>query len=778
MKASKQPAPIATFGGALRNLGKGLYNLTARFAGYNAAHTTSTTRVGSRFGTNPNSTVAAMQRVGMNWTAEDVFKNSCIAAAYILQRVNYCSATMIYVPNTGDKGLDAAISEYLQGKNGDFTGGVFGSMGVDCSMQDAFSRTADIETPIRGDAGLIFNRDPRTSDLRIVEFSADQLGYIYEFTLPRVCGLAYDSDGMLKEVSGRDTVYYAGRYFQGCDCVAYKILERTNAFYANPVIYPAHDVVYFRDPSSFRGVRGITKFATAILHMEKGETLFQAGLNSAIRQSKTAMIIKNERGAPDEGSYDDDDFIDGRIGYRERIPEGPLTEYFYNGDDANFVVPNAPGDELIQGVETSDERVALALGMNYAFLISATKVGGAPSRLEINKASSELSRIKRKIHTPKAHRIKDVTLLDAANRNILPHHPNLLRGRWVFPISPTVDAFYDVKENIAMSRAGFESPQDIIAETNRDAMEVLEQKKAWSIACAIATQDANKELRERGYEPTIQGADIAQVSDNPQQAAAAQNLEEGKPASGVENVSSVNGRMSAYMGDMRVKDLPEATRNEIARILGTNGSTGELSVIKYGMTVPELLSKVDTHNMQTARKHMKYIPSYAAREKVDDTPEKHILLMNGNIVDGHHFLATAEKGKVTKSLPVIDLTPTRFQTGKLSEFDESKHPRTGNGEFGGGSGTPKAAKYNPVSDNSPVIDLDEKPHIQRFEQLYSKDLAHDLTGDEKHKLSDSEESELDNLHEKIAKEFGSFRNYDKQAKLNTKIKALREHFSK
>jgi len=43
-------------------------------------------------------------------------------------------------------------------------------------------------------------------------------------------------------------------------------------------------------------------------------------------------------------------------------------------------------------------------------------------------------------------------------------------------------------------------------------------------------------------------------------------------------------------------------------------------------------------------------------------------------------LAKALKGKVTKSLPVIDLTPIRFQTAQLS-FDESKHPRSKDGKF-------------------------------------------------------------------------------------------------
>lgn len=507
--------------------GAGLW--IAKLAGYNAAALpNNTVRQGTMLGTNPNSTPAQIQRVAMNWTAEDVYKNSCIAAAYISQRVNYCSSMMIYIPATGDPGVDAEIKNYLYGPDG--YGGVFSTMGVDCSMQDAFSRTADIECPVRGDAGLIVWRDAN-DELRLIEFSADQLGLVYDFTVPRKCSLVKLKDGSIAETSGQDCTYLAGRYFRDADCVAYKIYERTNSYYANPRIYEAKDVIYFRDPASFRGVRGVTKFATAILHMEKGERLFQIGMDAALRQAKTGMMVFNNYGGPTDYTYSTTD-SNGQVRYAERIPEGPLVEYFYNGDEAKFTSPDSPGPELIQGVETSDERVALALGVNYAFLISATKVGGAPSRLEIEKADKELSRIKNTIHRPKLSRIRDIVLLDAADKGILPYHKNLLSGRWQLPISPSVDAFYDAKENIAMIRGGFESPQDVIAETNRDADDILQKKQQWAVKCAMAVENGNRELVARGYKPTLTIADIAQVADNPQQAAAGENIIEGKSATG------------------------------------------------------------------------------------------------------------------------------------------------------------------------------------------------------------------------------------------------------
>lgn len=656
--APKAPvAPNPTLVGAVKNILKAGYYATARLANYAAATATTTTRTSSYTGTNLNSTISQMQRVGMNWTAEDVFKNSCIAAAYILQRINYCSSQLTWIPATGDAALDEDIKQYLQGQDG--YGGVFSTMGVDCSMQDAFSRTADIETPIRGDAGLIIWEDG-FGNLRLIEWSADQLGEIYNFTLPRTCGLTRDRYGNIVETSGNDCVYLSGRYFRGADCVAYKIYERTNSWYGAPKIYAAHDVIYFRDPASFRGVRGFTKFATAIQHMEKGEALFQTGMDAAMRQSKTAMMVMNGRGAPDELSYETFTGNDGQVTYAERIPSGPLTEYFYTGDEAKFVSPDSPGPELIQGVETSDERVALALGVNYAFLVSASKVGGAPSRLEINKANKEMQRIQNTIHRPRLSKIKEVTLLDAVRKDALPPHPNLMRGHWQLPISATVDAGYTARENIDNLRAGLETPQDLCAEQNRDWEVVRSQKKRAAIAVAIDTQDANKELEAMGYEGTIDTADIMQLTDNPQSAANAEVISKTGTTIGIGGTPRNTAKMAAYMGDVTIGDLPNDTQQEISRILG--GRTDNLRAVKYGMVATELEHMADSHNLEAAQHHIRNCTNGSCSEEVHNSKEKHILVNNGGIVDGHHFLAKALKGKVTKSLHVIDLTPTRFQS--------------------------------------------------------------------------------------------------------------------
>ena len=111
---------------------------------------------------------------------------------------------------------------------------------------------------------------------------------------------------------------------------------------------------------------------------------------------------------------------------------------------------------------------------------------------------------------------------------------------------------------------------------------------------------------------------------------------------------------------MEVGQLPATIQSEIRRF--TTSASTRLRVIRYGMVVSELLSKADPANLTAARMQAAALaPEQAAEFVMEKLATKAVLLMNDRIIDGHHFLAKAERGGVTASLPVIDLTPTRFQ---------------------------------------------------------------------------------------------------------------------
>ena len=119
---------------------------------------------------------------------------------------------------------------------------------------------------------------------------------------------------------------------------------------------------------------------------------------------------------------------------------------------------------------------------------------------------------------------------------------------------------------------------------------------------------------------------------------------------------------SAFVKDVAFKDLPAAVRKDISAFVKAKPDT---MFSHYGMVTKELVHKADPHNLKTARSNVAKLTHKAARNEVHERKAtKHILVNNDRIVDGHHFLAKAERGGVTGSLHVIDLTPSRFQLSR------------------------------------------------------------------------------------------------------------------
>lgn len=116
---------------------------------------------------------------------------------------------------------------------------------------------------------------------------------------------------------------------------------------------------------------------------------------------------------------------------------------------------------------------------------------------------------------------------------------------------------------------------------------------------------------------------------------------------------------SAFLGDAQVSELPQSVQATIAQFAASSPAS---KIIRYQMTVPELICKADQHNLETARDHVQKMGVAESANEVGERPDKFILVLNDRIIDGHHHLAKAERGKITRSLPVVDLTPLRYQT--------------------------------------------------------------------------------------------------------------------
>jgi lambda family phage portal protein len=130
---------------------------------------------------------------------------------------------------------------------------------------------------------------------------------------------------------------------------------------------------------------------------------------------------------------------------------------------------------------------------------------------------------------------------------------------------PWVDPAKDLDAKKGAIESNLETATNVIAETGGDLEEVY------------AELAYEKQLRKK--------LDIETAEEKPQPAAA--------PAAEKNPQPEAEGRRSACLGDIVVQELPAAVQAEVATFAGGDASS---KVIRYGMTVPELLAKADQHN--------------------------------------------------------------------------------------------------------------------------------------------------------------------------------------
>lgn len=493
--------------------------IRAKLASYLAAAPSRTNPQATRINSNPNATWSQFQRVQMSWDGENIVKNSDFGANYVQKRRMYCTNEATYAPDTGDEKLNEDLRAYL-----DLT---FAKMGVNCSMLEAFSRTADVEQPMRGDSALIWVRDENR--MRLMEVQSDRIGEIYQY---------YSNPEVVDGLN-----YYAGIYTYptnssqfGGEYAAFKVYERIDQWYGNAAIYPSTDVLFFKD-DLMASIRGVTKFAQCLPIIGNREMILNATMQTMLQQSKIAAIASNNSGEPDFGTYDTQVNNNGTIEYVERNSDGPIVKWQFNGDSYQVLKSEHPSTSFQLAIDRLDEKACLAIGFPYSFLFSSRDTGGAPSRFEFGIASKEIQRLRKNVYRPRLDIISYVTIMDAIERKIF--RPKiaqnsstgrwenvLTRGTWNFGTLPTADAFRDDKSDVMSVRAGTQTRNDVTtANSGRPFSVVLRQSTQEAIAIAKATQDANKALKAAGYEETITRDDIAQISDNPQQAANAQAID-------------------------------------------------------------------------------------------------------------------------------------------------------------------------------------------------------------------------------------------------------------
>lgn len=482
-------------------------------------------------GNNPNSAQSSVQRVRLSWEGQGALKNTTFVSNFVQKMRMYCSSGATWAANTGDDELNTIVQDYVSRASE--------TMGVNCSMIDAFGRVGDCWAAERGDAALRIIKTKK-GKIKLEEISADRIGELYYFVdgYQQVSEIKLANDVIIKPQEGEYFEYFAGLYFDGPDVVAYKIYQRRgDSFYYNPRNYPAHEILFFKDCIA-GGVRGVSKFAIALLAINGKQQILSATIQTMQQQSKVAAISSNNSGGPSDYSYETVVGQDGTIMYQETMADGAIVKYNFNGDSYQVLRAEHPSDAFVKGLKYLDAEACGTVGQTYEFLYTPAESGGAPSRFSFSISSREINRIRHEKHLPKLRYLYTLLIAQGINEGVIPsNNPRIYDGTVNFGVLPTADAFRDSQADIKEDRAGL-TDKDTICTTNfGKPYSVVLQKRADELIMRLKTLKQLKEIAAQlGLDEELITMDqLALLGDQPLNDAKAEEVqkageEPGKPA--------------------------------------------------------------------------------------------------------------------------------------------------------------------------------------------------------------------------------------------------------
>lgn len=427
----------------------------------------------------------------MMFEARDLAEDVGFVKGHLRKVQLYAAGTLTYEPNTGDKGMDTEISEYLD----------YWQPIAHTGLEHSFSRL--IQLAVMGmtrdrDHLLIFQRDEDMMRLQTVE--ADQIGELYNFRPEPgyVSGVYRNADGTRR---------------------AYKVYERLGDMqYARPETYDAKDCLFFIDPMR-HSVRGVTAYDTAITNIrDKFEIL---GYEKIIVKeiSTTGIVTYTERGAASGFDFDRMEQRTGVDGAQLtsyiKDMQGGAREYLGTGEKFEVVKNDRPSDTFRGFLKMLDSENCQGLNLPYGFVVDPSEPGGVAARIIAHIANREFERIQNDVLRPLLRRVSTIIIGDAIERKEISRHPRFMDGLWMFPPPPTADIQRESDIAIKEVRAG------VSTYTEQFAIYGQSRKKQWDIKMLEAVErhrlawEATKQLEAMGIQSVVSPDEIAAMSENP-----------------------------------------------------------------------------------------------------------------------------------------------------------------------------------------------------------------------------------------------------------------------
>jgi lambda family phage portal protein len=391
-------------------------------------------------------TSGTRERYSLIRAARDLADNFPPVRSLLLKFATYVSGRIAYQARTGNREADTAIERY------------WNKWCNDCDFLGRHNFTTLLQLAVTamlrdGDCGFIIVRD--REDLKLQSVEADRIGSPYDQT---------DTD---KYIGGINVDDY-GRP------ISYTIFTRTiNNQYVSPVNIVAKEFIHLFDAARLDEYRGRSAFATALNATRDLQEAIKAEVQAIKYASYQSGIITTESGAADAGDYfargNSND--QGQVARLQSLDPGTVN-YLSAGEKMEMFKSDRPTGAFGEFIRLVQAHICMAVGLPYGFAFDADK-SGPMARMEAAMAERTFLRWRGLLEGQFLNRIKNVILLDAASRGLIPDSEYLLDGRWCWPAKVSIDYGREARADIELWKAGLKTAGQIYSDMGEDYEEAL-----------------------------------------------------------------------------------------------------------------------------------------------------------------------------------------------------------------------------------------------------------------------------------------------------------------
>jgi lambda family phage portal protein len=392
-------------------------------------------------------TAGTAERYKLIRAARDLADNFPPVRSLLLKFSTYVSGRLSYQARTGDKDVDEQVERYWRNW---------------CKSCD-FLRRHDFVTLLQlavmailrdGDCGFIIVRDK--GELKLQSVEADRIGSPYNRLI--------DSDtyigGIMLDEYGRPDKF--------------QIFVRTiSNQYIEPTDIPAAEFIHLFDATRLDEYRGRSAFATALNAARDLQEALKAEIQAIKYASYQTGVIVTENGSADAADYfatsNQNDL--GQTEKLSNIDPGAIN-YLSPGEKMEMFKSDRPGGAFGEFVRLVQSHICMSVGLPYGFAFDADK-SGPMARMEAAMAERTFARWRRLLESQFLERIKNIVLLDAQSRGLLPDNEFLLDGRWCWPAKVSIDYGREANADIALWKAGLKTAGQIYSEMGEDYEEAF-----------------------------------------------------------------------------------------------------------------------------------------------------------------------------------------------------------------------------------------------------------------------------------------------------------------